>query len=244
MPPRFYCPNLAQTSSPRLEGDEARHLSRACRIGPGELVELFDGHGLVHTAQVIAIDNKGVDIALLGQPLPERATLLPLVLAVAVPKSDRFDWLVEKATELGVSRLIPLIAERSVVDPRGQKLERLRRAIVEASKQCRRDRLMILERPTPWAEVARSFAESIKFLADPQGARACEWPLIPPGHPAILAVGPEGGFTVSERESAVQWAWQPISLSANILRIETAALAGSAALLVRGHDTAHIHTVH
>ena len=89
-------------------------------------------------------------------PLPERRPPFPLVLASAVPKGDRFDWLVEKATELGVERLIPLVTERSVVEPGPAKLTRLRRTIIEASKQCRRNRLMVLDPPTRWTELVGS----------------------------------------------------------------------------------------
>ena len=71
-------------------------------------------------------------------------------LATAVPKGDRFDWLVEKATELGVDRLIPIVTERSVVEPGSTKLSRLRKSIIEASKQCGRNRLMVLESPVRW----------------------------------------------------------------------------------------------
>jgi 16S rRNA (uracil1498-N3)-methyltransferase len=151
-------------------------------------------------------------------------------LASAVPKGDRFDWLVEKATELGIDRLIPIVTERSVVEPGGRKLERLRRSIIEASKQCRRSRLMILEQPLRWDQLAGICADSIKFLADPEGIPSTRWPPIAPGQPVIVAVGPEGGFTAAEREISAHNSWLAISLSINKLRIETAGVAGCAAL--------------
>jgi 16S rRNA (uracil1498-N3)-methyltransferase len=141
-----------------------------------------------------------------------------LTLATAVPKGDRFDWLVEKATELGVERLIPLVTDRSVVEPRGSKLSRLRRLIIESSKQCRRDRLMVLDDP----------------LADPEGCPPGRWPPLERGRSLALAVGPEGGFTTEERALADQAGWRPINLSVHTLRIETAGLAGCAALLALG----------
>jgi 16S rRNA (uracil1498-N3)-methyltransferase len=130
-----------------------------------------------------------------------------------------------------------LIAERSVVAPRDTKLQRLRRSIVDASKQCRRGRLMVLEGPTPWTELAGACSTSMRFLADPDGRPPPRWPAIPRGRDLVLAVGPEGGFTTSERALADQAGWLPINLSVNTLRIETAGLAGCAALLARIGET-------
>ena len=98
------------------------HLSRVCRLGVGDLVEIFDGCGGANGCRVIALGNNWVDLAPVGEPIPERVPPFPLVLVTAAPKADRFDWLVEKATELGVARLIPLISERSVVEPGASKI--------------------------------------------------------------------------------------------------------------------------
>ena len=100
-------------------------------------------------AEVTAQGKDWVDLRVVGDPLPDRVAPCRVTLATAVPKGDRFDWLVEKATELGVDRVVPIVTERSVVDPRATKLDRLRRLIVEASKQCGRNRLMVLEQPCP-----------------------------------------------------------------------------------------------
>ena len=116
-----------------------------------------------------------------------------------MPKGDRFDWLVEKATELGVERLIPIVTERSVVEPGGPKLERLRRAIIEASKQCRRNRLMILDPPVRWDQLAGFIPTRSGSSPTRKEFRSPQWPAIPPAQSVILAVGPEGGFTPQER---------------------------------------------
>jgi 16S rRNA (uracil1498-N3)-methyltransferase len=234
---RFYCPDPPIGGRVRLEGDEAQHLSRVCRLGVGDVVEIFDGRGAAFESQVIAVERDWVDLATTGTPLSERRPPFPVVLATAVSKGDRFDWLIEKATELGVDRLIPLVTERSVVEPSESKLARLRRTIIEASKQCRRNRLMVLDSPMRWTELLENFAESLKYIADPAGIPAHRLAPIPASQAVILAVGPEGGFTPAEQSLAALAGWRQINLSVNILRIETAALAGCAVLLTRGQES-------
>jgi 16S rRNA (uracil1498-N3)-methyltransferase len=230
---RFYCPVPPQAGRFHLERDESRHLAKVCRLGIGDRVELFDGRGFATAAEIIAVKVDRVDLVALGEPLASPEPPSPCVLATAVPKGDRFDWLVEKATELGVERLIPLVTERSVVVPRGSKLDRLRRTIIEASKQCRRASLMVLEEPMEWTALVAAFPEALKFVADRDGVPPSAWPTIPRGREAMLAVGPEGGLTREETELATGSGWLPIRLAYNTLRVETAGLAGCAALLTR-----------
>jgi 16S rRNA (uracil1498-N3)-methyltransferase len=230
---RFYCPAAPRDGRYHLSPDESRHLSRVCRLGVGDRVEIFDGRGFATSAEVVAAAGDSVELVAVGEPLPIRQPPCSLTLATAVPKGDRLDWIVEKATELGVDRLIPIIAERTVVVPRGSKLERLRRSIVEASKQSRRSRLMRLDEPVEWPGLVDSFPGALTFLADPGGSTPSQWPAIPPGREVVLAVGPEGGLTAAEVELAVGAGWNAIQLGCNTLRIETAGLAGCAILLAR-----------
>jgi 16S rRNA (uracil1498-N3)-methyltransferase len=217
----------------RLSLEESRHLTRVCRLGAGDRVEVFDGRGSAWSVRVAGVLADGVELAIEEGPLLVHPTPCSLTLATAVPKADRFDWLIEKATELGVDRLIPLVTERSVVDPRDTKLVRLRRSIIEASKQCRRARLMTLDEPMAWTELIGSFPDSLRFLADPDGNPPRRWPSIPRGASVVLAVGPEGGLTPPEIEHAARSGWLALCFSVNTLRIETAGLAGCAALLTR-----------
>ena len=169
MPARFYCPDPPLDGVYRLKAGEAKHLSRVCRLVVGDEVEIFDGRGGAWRSRIVSLGNNWVDLAAIGEPINERAPALALVLACAAPKADRFDWLVEKATELGVARLIPLISERTVVEPGASKISRLERTIIEASKQCGRTRLMVIDPPMRWPAVVDSFRESARFLADFQG---------------------------------------------------------------------------
>jgi 16S rRNA (uracil1498-N3)-methyltransferase len=230
---RFYCPGPWREGLARLEGDEARHLAKVRRVEVGELVVLFDGVGRAASAEVIEIGRDRVELRIADDTSADRALGGPMVLATAVPKGDRFDWLVEKATEIGVTRLVPLLTERSVVDPRSTKIDRLRRLVIEASKQSGRNRLMEIGRPTPLADWLRSPIEGVetRYLAHPSGGRIDDGPRPEITRGIAVAVGPEGGFADNEVEAAVRAGYQIIGLGPTILRIETAALAACVTVL-------------
>lgn len=236
MADRFFCPDPPREGRYHLPTEEARHLTRVCRRVTGDRVEIFDGRGFATAARIIEARGESVVLQPEGEPLPAAEPTFRLALATAVPKGDRFDWIVEKATELGVERLIPIVAERSVVVPRDSKLDRLRRSIVEAAKQCRRSRLMDLDPPMEWTRLVESCANWPRFLADPGGLPPSAWPLFPRGREVLLAVGPEGGLTQEEVEQAAAAGWISIQLGCHTLRIETAGLAGCAALLCRAPE--------
>jgi len=234
---RFYCPVFEVGQASRLEGDEARHLVKVRRVAVGAEVEVFDGRGASAVAEVVQVGRDRVELRVkrLLDGLPPAA--LKLTLASAIPKGDRFDWLVEKATELGVDRVVPLITERSSVDPRSAKLDRLRRAIIEASKQCRRDELMTLEEPVRWETWLGRPDPKLdhRWLAHPGGTFPwAETPLVR-GARVAVAIGPEGGFSDGEVALARSVGWETIDLTASILRVETAAMAVSAHLLIRSN---------
>ena len=235
MSQRFYCPDPPSEGRFLLRAEEARHLARVSRHGPGDVVELFDGKGFATLARVIEVHPDRVELAAEGAPLEDVRTACRITLASATPKGDRFDWLVEKATELGAARLVPLITERSVVDPRGSKLERLRRTIVEACKQCRRSDLMGLDPPREWSDLLRETVSGggPRLIALQSGLPPGRWPEVEAGGEVLLAVGPEGGFSPAEVESALGGGWHPVRLAAHVLRIETAGIAGIAAILAR-----------
>lgn len=212
-----------------LEGDEAHHLGRVRRIPVGATVEVFDGKGYATQALVAELGKARATLTRVGNPLPERAPRLQLTLATAVPKGERFDWLVEKATELGVERLIPLRTDRSVVDPGKSKVERLRRAVIEASKQCGRNTLMAIEEPRSWDALIAGSPPGVRLMAHPGASPIGS--IGRPGSPCLLAVGPEGGFTDAELEAAEACGWRRVSLGPTILRIETAAVAAAATLI-------------
>lgn len=232
MSTRFYCPDPSRDGLFRLGAEEARHLVRVCRHVPGDRVELFDGQGFATLARVVEVGKDRVTLVAEGDPIFEARPPCPLTLATAIPRGDRFDWLVEKATEIGVERLIPLVTERSVVDPRESKLDRLRRTIIEACKQSRRNRLMILEPVVCWTDLARRQVPGVRLIARP-GAPRCPGRR---GESVVLAVGPEGGFSPVEEALAEAEGWRPVGLGHHILRVETAGLAGAAIILAGAEE--------
>ena len=121
MSARFHAPDPPRAGRYELRAEEARHLARVCRYAIGDRVEIFDGDGFVTEAEVVEIARDRVELVAVGPPILEEPPACPLTLATAMPKGERLDWLVEKATEVGVSRLVPLITERSVVDPHDQR---------------------------------------------------------------------------------------------------------------------------
>jgi 16S rRNA (uracil1498-N3)-methyltransferase len=225
---RFFVSSQLQPGMLSLRGDELHHLVRVLRIGVGDTVTLFDGTGNEAEAAVIQVADDAVVLSVGAARPAGSESEIELVLAMAVPKGDRFGWLVEKATELGVRRLVPLLTERSVVIPGDGKLDKMRRTIIEACKQCRRAQLMVLDEPQEWPAFVASVASATAFwVAHPSGAPLHRNQLSAAGHIAA-AIGPEGGFTDREIEQAAESGATLISLGPRILRIETAALAVAA----------------
>lgn len=234
MPHRFYCPQLPDTGSAQLDDTEAHHLIHVLRHAVGDIIELFDGQGLSAECRIAVIRKRDATVEVLGTKR-ETPPTRSLILATSVPKGDRFDWLIEKATELGVARLIPITTQRSVVDPRASKLDKLRNTVIAACKQSGRNTLMAIDAVTSFPDVLRTLdRESLSLIAHPSG-QTLEKILAAnrPDHTQELVfIGPEGGFSEQEIEEALGFGVHSISLGSNILRMETAAIAIAARLLL------------
>lgn len=234
MRPRFWIDHVLTAGLHELPDTEAHHARHVLRLVMGASVELFDGRGASATGFVEGVTKKSVQVRVdhvEQAPPPCR----PVILATAVPKGDRMDWLVEKATELGVSRLIPLKTARSAVDPRDSKLDRLRTHVVAACKQARRNFLMEIDSVTSWDRFLASLpTNSASFIAHPGSpslatARRTVDECTHHG-PICIAIGPEWGFSDEEFRAAWEYGLKPVALGPYILRIETAALAAVAGL--------------
>jgi 16S rRNA (uracil1498-N3)-methyltransferase len=238
MSERFFCAAPITTDSAVLDGPEAHHLLHVMRAVVGHQVTLFDGSGAEFSATIEKLGRATVDLRVTERLEIDRELPFPLTIGVALPKGDRQKWLVEKLTELGATTLVPLETSRGVARPTNAAIERLQRSVIEASKQCGRNRLLRIAEPQPWDQFIRSAIRNPqseitgrRLLADPAGACLSKLELTPP-QPTHLTIGPEGGLTHAEVAAATAAGWQPVSLGPRILRVETAALALTAAIVL------------
>jgi 16S rRNA (uracil1498-N3)-methyltransferase len=221
--PMFYCESLLQPGGTvRLQGDEARHASASRRLGVGDTVRLFDGRGGIAHGKVRALHDRGREIDVsIDEHTQQEAPHLRVHVACALPKGDRASTLIDMATQLGMTSFIPLLCERSVVDPGAGTLERLRRVSLEACKQSRRAYLPQIHEPIKFIEV---FARSgTVWIAHPDGEPAAT--ATPATDELTLLVGPEGGFSEDEIAYAAKKSARRVALGTGILRVETAAVA-------------------
>lgn len=234
MSDRFFVPGKWQPGDVvELPAGEAQHAVSVMRLKVGAEVELFNGTGGSASARLTEVARRRVRVEVVA-PWRQEAALTPrLIVAVAPPKGDRFRWMVEKLTELGVDRLIPLRTERSVVDPRDSKLEKLELNVVAACKQCGRNQLMAIEPVQPLSEALEQNGEHARFLFGHPVAEAINGAVLQaePIARRVLLIGPEGGFSPGELELLASHGAQPVALGRHILRTETAAIALAAVLV-------------
>ncbi|MDH3719378.1 MAG: 16S rRNA (uracil(1498)-N(3))-methyltransferase [Planctomycetota bacterium] len=226
---RYFSETPITTDSARLTGAEAHHLLHVMRAAVGTELVVFDGQGAEFRAEVARTGRGEVDIRVLQRIETDRELPVRISLGVALPKGDRQRWLIEKAVELGVARVVPLITQHGVAQPTDSAITRLRRAVVEASKQCGRNRLAEICSAQPFPTfVSEAPSDTTRILAQPGGDSS--WSTIarepwPTARPVVLAVGPEGGFADEEVSAAATAGWSIVDLGPRILRVETAALA-------------------
>jgi 16S rRNA (uracil1498-N3)-methyltransferase len=217
----------------RMEGEAAHHLGRVLRAQTGQLYELSDGER-VWLGRIELVGRDLIEFALVEE-LPGHHPSLDITLLLAVVKFDAFEWALEKATELGVTRVVPLAAARSekaLLAAAPKRADRWKKILLEASQQSRRVRLPLLE---PLAKPETAFAAKADalrvLLSVAPGARPLR--LVLAGQQqraAILAIGPEGGWTDAEFAGARDAQFQEASLGKLILRTETAVVAALASL--------------
>jgi 16S rRNA (uracil1498-N3)-methyltransferase len=220
LPRLFVQETLAEGAALTLDGPPANYLGNVLRLGPGAQVKLFDDRTGEWLAEIVEAGRKRV-VLTVRERLREREAVPDLWLLFAPIKRGRIDWLVEKATELGVARLVPVVTRRTVVDR--LNLDRLRAHAIEAAEQCERTALPELAEPFKLEALLAAWPTGrALFFADEAGGG----PLRPEMGPAAILVGPEGGFTDEERAAirALPQA-RPVSLGPRILRADTAALA-------------------
>jgi len=218
----------------QIAGEEARHLTRVLRVEPGQRYEISDNHE-VYLAEIETARKESVVFRTL-EKLPAAPPSARIELYAALIKFDRFEWIVEKATELGVTEIVPVEAARSdrgLEKAAAKRVERWRRIALEASQQSRRTVLPEIADPISLNDAIARTA-SYRYALDENPGAAPLLDALPAVRPAqdtvAILTGPEGGWTEEERAGFTAAGWTPVSLGALILRAETAVIAALAVI--------------
>jgi 16S rRNA (uracil1498-N3)-methyltransferase len=217
-----------------LTGDQAAHLARVLRAEPGQIYDVV-ANGFLHRAEITRVTEDRVDFTLHEELESDAA--LPLHLLLAIFKFDHFEWAIEKATELGITRITPILARRTekhLALAATKRVERWRRIALESAKQSRRTGIPEIADPTQLKQALEHEKGPTRILLSETEqtttlTAALEASIQPTGDESVaLAIGPEGGWTPEEITLFTQHDWQPVTLGPRILRAETAAIAAIA----------------
>jgi len=234
--PRFYCPPpLPASGTFELPPEAVHHASRVLRLREGDPVQIFDGLGNERHGTITELGGKRVVVGNIIAVDNDRESPLKMLLAQALSSSEKMDWVVQKATELGVTEIQPIDTERSVArltaERTVKRLEHWQQVAISACEQCGRNLLPQIHAPLDimvWLQQMQKSPDS-KFILVPQGAASLQAQTKPLGRITLL-IGAEGGFTTAESDSALRCGFTAIRMGARVLRTETAAIAGLAAL--------------
>ena len=240
----FVRPDDVSTQELRLRGDEADHLTRVLRLGPGAQVIVFDGCGHEYVTVVEGLETDGVVCRILFDTTPQSPPTVSITLGQGLPKAEKFDWVIQKTTELGVSDIAPLITDRVIPHLSGshlaRKVDRWQKLAREACKQSGRARVPHVHPPTPVEAFLASCqsAELKLVLWEREETRLLRTVLASSAAVASVAVvvGPEGGLTPQEVACGEAYGFLATGLGKRILRTETAAVVAVALLQHRFGD--------
>ncbi len=239
---RFFLTNAPPATGAAVDLSPLRHqLQRVLRAKPGDRVLLLDGYGFEYVTELEAVDGREMTGRVLEKRRATGEPAIDVTLWQCALKADKMEWVLQKGTELGVSRFVPVISERTIVRPASallRKYERWRTIVREAAEQSGRGLLPELAEPLPYAEAVRR-ADGMRFLPWEEAggapglserfARAIGGAA---GQPRIdLLIGPEGGLSAAEAQEAVAAGWEIATLGPRTLRAETAALAAIAVVM-------------
>ena len=229
----FATPNQMTPPTITLSDEESHHLTRVLRIGPGANVRVFDGVGREYECEVQVASRSSVRLEIINEVTGPVESKLHITLGQALIKNDKFDWVVQKATELGVTRIVPLITAHSEVvlsEERGDKrVKRWERISLEALKQCGRRHLVEIAAPTKWEDYCRADSSQLRLLLSERGGislKSVATEISSRLESISIATGPEGGWDEHEIEVGVNLGQTSVLLGPRILRTETAAVAG------------------
>jgi len=229
---RFFVDEVRRGEA-ELAGEEAEHLTRVLRAENGQQYEICDGARL-YLAEIIEARKRAVRFRIVEE-LPVAEPAVRIALLMSLIKFDRFEWMIEKTTELGVETIVPVQTDRSEKGlelAAGKRVDRWRKIARAASQQSRRVRPPEILAPLPLREAAKRTETSRLYLEETPGSPLLLKTVLdpPPQATAAILIGPEGGWTDRERALLRSAAWSPVSMGPQILRAETAAIAAVALL--------------
>ncbi|MBN7797289.1 16S rRNA (uracil(1498)-N(3))-methyltransferase [Parahaliea mediterranea] len=236
--PRVYTQQpLAEGAEVELEPGPSQHLARALRMSAGQALSVFDGAGNEFAAQILRVDKRAVTAVLCDRSDRDVESPLAVELGIGISRGDRMDWVLQKATELGVQRVVPLFTERTEVKLKGERADKKqqhwRQVIVSACEQCGRNRLPGLGPAVSLGDWLAACSAERRFVLHHR-ATAAKGSGAP--RSVALAVGPEGGLSDAEIDAAERAGFEALGLGPRVLRTETAPLAALAILQARWGD--------
>lgn len=239
--PRIYSPQpLALQQSVLLEPPASKHLLAVLRLKPGAPLTLFDGSGREFQACLEAAENRRARVLIKAEQPCRTESPFKIILAQGISRSERMDYTLQKAVELGVTEILPLLTEHSVVrlDQKNavRKQQHWQQLVISACEQSGRVRVPVVQAPLSLGALLTRQLNALKLLLDPQ-ANASLNALDHPAHTQVLLlVGPEGGLDDNERGAAIAAGFAGVRLGPRILRTETAALVALSLLQARWGD--------
>lgn len=223
--PRIHLPPEKLTEhSISITGDQARHLAIVLRAVAGDSITVLDGSGFKYECRILSVHKKEVTAEIIGRTPYSAESPLRITLAQGIPKGEKMDLIIQKCTELGVHKVIPVVTERSQVR-HSEKTERWNKIALSAAQQAGRDRIPVVTDPVSMRDFLDDpdIVKGIMFFED---ERSCSLKHALKGFvrddPLSLLIGPEGGFAESEVRNAVEKGFDTVSLGPRILRTETA----------------------
>ena len=218
-----------------INGEDARHIAKTLRMGPGEGVTLCDGQGKDYACEIERITDNAVILCVQAVAQNTSEPSVHLTLYQALPKGDKMEMIIQKAVELGVSRVIPVLTSRCVSRPDDKsakkKIERWQKIATEAAKQCGRGKIPKIEPVMSFETALQQADQQARLLFYERGGQAVEQLLGRETTSVAIVVGAEGGFEQKEVELAGRYGFFPVGLGPRILRCETAPLTAASIVM-------------
>lgn len=226
-----------------LPDNAAAHLLRVLRLQAGDACVLFNGDGHDYTARFLRADKRGGSVEVLGRAVINHESSLRIILMQGIARGEKMDWILQKATELGVAGILPVASDRTEVKLDARRADKRhahwRGVVIAACEQCGRVQLPQVHAPAPLADALAALSTgTMRLVLDPQAQSGVAALHPPRDNTVVIAIGPEGGFSSKDRTLLAHYGFDGLRLGPRILRSETAGVAAITALQARFGDLA------